>query len=107
MNLAQEYHPQPKPAPRLKKSKTKEWEEARGILKKEFTTMGITSCELQLPGCWHNTALGFAHADKRRNLGPGELFKVILICNQCHAQIEYLPKGQMKKIVLETIANRK
>lgn len=95
----------PKPT-RTKKSKMKEWEDARKELKIEFEAKGITSCELGLPGCMRDNFLTFAHAKKRRKLEDGELKVVALLCQNCHNEIEYLPAAKMEAIVMNIINNR-
>lgn len=78
------------------------WEKCRRELKTKFKRAGITFCER----CGYDNHLGFAHTKKRRNLGPGELSVVALLCNACHDQIEILPEPEMTKIVLDIITNR-
>ncbi len=84
--------------------KTKEWEKTRAELKKKFIRWGVTTCELRLKGCYIYTHLGFAHVDKRRKLGEGEIESVILACNPCHDLIEYDPN--MRSIVEKVIEAR-
>ena len=86
--------------------KGKAWKDARADLKMEFLALGITTCELRYEGCWFDDALGFAHAAKRRKLTAEDLGHVILVCNICHDQIEFLPPEEMKRIVDETIQGR-
>lgn len=87
--------------------KTKAWSNTRVELKAEFEFQyGITTCELRYEGCWRDNALGFAHAAKRRKLTREDLKHVILCCNPCHDQIEFLSPEEMKRIVDETIQNR-
>jgi len=86
--------------------KVQAWEKERAKLKVKFYAWGITSCELHYPGCWNDSALGFAHARKRRNLKPHQLGEVILACNICHDKIESLPEEEMEEIVRSIIANR-
>lgn len=93
------------PLKRLGK-KGKQWEKVRRDLVPRFKRAGITTCELGYSCCWRDQALGFAHAKKRRNLGPGELSLVILACNPCHDQIECLPEEEMGKIVRAIIEAR-
>lgn len=50
--------------------------------------------------------LGFAHAQKRRNLTAETYDVVILACTSCHQQIERLPEADMKAIVESVIAKR-
>lgn len=86
--------------------KGKAWNDARADLKMEFLALGVTSCELRYDGCWFDDALGFAHAAKRRKLTAEDLGHVILCCNPCHDQIEFLAPDEMKRIVDETVQNR-
>ena len=84
------------------------WEKEREKLKVKFLSWGITSCELRYPGtCWGDSALGFAHAKKRRFLKPHELGHVILACNPCHDILESLGADLMKAEVDATISARK
>lgn len=83
------------------------WPRERARQKIRFEKMGITTCELRLPGCWHDTALGFAHLDKRRFLKPEELSQVALLCSPvCHAYVERLPRPEMRKIIQGIIDRR-
>lgn len=86
--------------------KVRAWSKARRALKVEFMAMGITSCELRYEGCFGDDGLGFAHHSKRRKLKPEDMTTVILVCNQCHDQIERLPPLDMFCLVNETIASR-
>lgn len=95
-----------KPLPKTGK-RTQQWEKVRRNLKPKFERAGITSCELRWPGCWKDNALGFAHAKHRRNLGPGELSIVILVCNICHDLLDKLPDEDTEHIVMKTISERK
>lgn len=98
----------PKPVPSVKNKKTKEWASARADLDKEFEAMGIDRCELELPSCWKNKAMGYAHPDKRRNIKPKDIKKnVIKACGSCHNWLEFLPRPMMKEIILLVIKNRK
>ena len=71
--------------------KVKEWDGARAELKKAFAAVGITRCEI----CGTDWALSFAHARKRRNLAPGELYVCALICIPHHDELEVLPEAEM------------
>lgn len=82
------------------------WEKCRRELKVKFQRAGITSCEARGFGCWRDSGLGFAHKKKRRNLGPGELSEVALLCNICHDRIELLPEQEMTAIVTQIIDSR-
>lgn len=86
--------------------KTKEWGTVRDDLKVAFNKLGITECEAKLEPCWTNTALGFAHRDKRRFLTKSDLEKVILICNPCHDVIEAWSREKMQDFVDGIIASR-
>jgi len=83
------------------------WEKVRRELKVKFQRAGITACEIRGHGCWYDNGLGFAHAKKRRNLGPGELSVVALACCVCHDRIEILPEQEMAEIVMRIIDSRK
>lgn len=104
-----------KPAPKGKKppkplragTKTKQWEEDRSELKKEFAAAGVTECELRYEGCWRNNALTFAHKDKRQNLTPEEIrHAAILACTPCHQVIEQKPSAEMRKEIEAIIQSR-
>lgn len=84
------------------------WEKEREKLKVKFLGWGITTCELRYPGvCWHDNALGFAHAKKRRFLKPHELGHVVLACTPCHDVLESLGAELMEAEVDSTILARK
>lgn len=83
------------------------WEKVRRELKVKFQRAGITSCEIRGYGCWGDNGLGFMHAKKRRNLGPGELSVVCLGCCICHDRAELLPEQEMTALVMQTIASRR
>jgi hypothetical protein len=83
--------------------KVRDWESARRKLKMRFEIAGITSCELRWGDCAFDNYLGFAHAQKRRNVK--DLNVVILACNFCHDQLEIMPN--MERIVTGVIAARK
>lgn len=75
------------------KPKPSKWDRIRPALKREFLGRDITECELRLPGCWRNNALGFAHRHKRQwYLDKPELLgafdQVVLACVSCHEKIE-------------------
>jgi len=114
-DLSSKYLPQPKPHKVEKVKVTKigvgdkvnEWTEARKEIKQQFQVWKIFKCELNYKGCWKDNALTFAHAEKRRKLTKEDLYKVALLCVPCHDQIEYLPAGEMKRIVEGIIRVRK
>lgn len=113
-DLSTSFHPQPKVIREKKKPKpmkkigrkTQEWEDIRKTLKQEFEEMGITTCELQLEDCWHNTSLTFAHFAKRRKLTKQDLTQVALLCTPCHQEIETLPADQMQFLIKGIIKAR-
>lgn len=79
-----------------KGKKTREWECARAVLKKEYFERGIVMCELGFDrerganGCTGGMFLGFAHRYKRTDKRCEHTFeKTILACNYCHQKIEY------------------
>ena len=87
--------------------KGKEWVDARKELKKIFKGWGITTCEIRIEHpCTRDNFLGFAHVDKRKNLGPGEIYKVILACNNGHDIIEAWPSSKMREYVQSVIDAR-
>lgn len=72
-----------------KKSKVREWSEARRTLKGEYEARGIVSCEVHLEGCWGTNALSFAHRYKRRDKRCTHDYKgTILACVPCHQKLE-------------------
>jgi hypothetical protein len=86
--------------------KVKAWEDERAKLKQRFLAVGIITCELRYAGCAFDNYLGFAHADKRRNLSAKDLSVVVLACNFCHDDIEVRAHEEMKRIVMAVIAAR-
>lgn len=113
-DLSREFYPMPKPAAKQKKApkplgvgkKTTQWNVERSQLIQEFEQMGITQCEIKMEGCWKNTALGFAHLDKRRNLTIEDLPKVVLACTPCHDTVELWNRVRMGKFLTDIIKNR-
>lgn len=75
-------------------------DERKKKLKQEYMEKGITTCELRLPPtendtsrCWKDTALAFAHKEKRWKYlkDPESLWtfkETVLACNACHQKIE-------------------
>jgi hypothetical protein len=94
----------PRKAMKKRGPKVRSWEEERAKLKRRFLAVGIITCELRYAGCAFDDFLGFAHAEKRRNLSREDLSVVILACNFCHDTIEIDPR--MKEIVTAVIAAR-
>ena len=83
--------------------KTKQWNNTRRQLKKEFEQKGITFCEV----CGSNFGLSFAHRQKRRFITEDtELKTVALLCIPCHQSIEQLPHSEMFKQITEIIEQR-
>jgi hypothetical protein len=105
----------PKPTKRVKVRKPlrqigkkgRVWVNTRAELKKIFAGWGITTCEIRIPHqCTRDNFLGFAHAKKRKKLGPGEIWDVILACNNGHDIIEKWPAIQMETYVYSVIIAR-
>ena len=74
--------------------KTKAWNDARKLLKEEYFRKGITTCEVNLPGCWNNNALSFAHLHKRSWYWSqpellGAFSQTLLVCIPCHTKMEF------------------
>lgn len=89
--------------------KTKQWNNARAVIKRRFEKVGITTCELRgvvEHDCMVDDWLSFGHAVKRRKLKEGDLGHVILICTVVHDLLEVMPPEKMKQIVDETIEKR-
>lgn len=62
-------------------------------LKLIYMDNGITTCEICLPDCCINWALGFAHRKKRVEYlknpdGLSDFNETLLACNSCHQKIE-------------------
>lgn len=89
-----------------KGKKVNEWDAVRAKLKPLYLAAGITSCEIGLPGCWRENALGFAHSKKRRNIVGKEIEEVCLGCNPCHDVYEAKPEAEMMRLIREIIAAR-
>ena len=83
--------------------KTRQWDQIRAQIKKDFLKLNIIFCEFSFPGC-RREIQGFAHKDKRRNLTKDELWHVVGSCNFCHNKIEYHP--EMEKIITKKIKGR-
>lgn len=86
--------------------KHEEWEIAKNNLKQMFFDLGISSCEVQLDGCWKTNGLTYAHAQKRRYLTKDTLLDVALCCVECHIKIEALPHDEMQTIIYNIIQQR-
>ena len=97
-----------KPRPRLWVGrKTLANMKANARLKRKFTALGITSCELHLPNCTRDNFLTWAHGKKRRKLVGDELETcVILACTFCHAKLEVMGPDLMLTVVQEVISER-
>lgn len=70
--------------------------DANEKLKYIFEQKDIRSCELRHPGCTCQYALTFAHRHKRiwyrsRPEMLSDFNQVLLLCQHCHAYIEYSP----------------
>jgi len=93
--------------------KAREWAAARRVLKAHLESIGVTRCELRLPGCSIDFAMSFAHAKLRRHLradaaaGTAEnLGTAALACAHCHQRVEQLKPETMKRLVMAAIAKR-
>lgn len=87
--------------------KVREWAAYRRRLKCIFVGLGVTICELRLPGCMVDNGLGFAHALKRRHITTHEdMMRVALLCNFCHSIIELQGEAKMSRIIDSIIARR-
>lgn len=83
------------------------WIPLRAKAKVAFERAGVTTCEVQRPGCWRDNGLGWAHSLKRRHITTEEQRReVVLSCNACHDSIEILPEDVMYRIVREIILRR-
>lgn len=87
--------------------KTRAWINARARVKRKLMALGITTCELQYPGCWRDNALSIAHGRKRRKLVGDELETLcILACTPCHSRLEVMGPEGMLAVVKSVIAER-
>lgn len=87
--------------------RTREREKVRRQLKCKFVGMGVTTCELRLPGCMVDDGLGFAHALKRRHITTDEdMRRVALLCNSCHDVLELQGEAKMSRIIDSIISRR-
>jgi hypothetical protein len=76
-------------------------------LKHLWEELGITSCELRLPGCVGTFAMGAAHSKKSRFLiTDADWMHACLACTHCHQLIEAWPHDQMFKVVSDAIDRR-
>jgi hypothetical protein len=88
-------------------NKTREWQDAKRVLKPAFEKAGITFCELRLDkSCWGSVGLSWAHSKKRADIEDDELYEVVVACAYCHTIIEGMPKEKMTKLVRGIIAKR-
>ncbi len=77
----------------IKKLTQKEQDNRKLSLKALYFEKGIKTCEIRLPDCAVNWALGFVHKDKRIEYvrRPEELWtfkETLLGCTSCHQLIE-------------------
>ena len=87
--------------------RTRDWERRRAKLKVRFERVGITYCEFGYDGCSGESALSFAHPDKRRFLSGDQLDVVALACIfNCHKKLELMPRDKMKTEVMRVIEGR-
>ena len=117
-DLSQSFHPYPKPAAKAKKTpgfiakgkKTRNWENARVVLKKMFEAWEITRCEIKLEGCFNDDFLGFAHTERRNNLNQEDVRspnKVVLACQSCHDKVDFRMDRKEAKLLLEGIIKKR
>lgn len=92
-----------KPGPRTKKRRAMNLR-----LKKLLLSLGITACEIKLPGCLRNFALSFAHSKKSRFLITEEdWMEAALACAACHDKLDNrMSHEEMNSLVKAAIANR-
>jgi hypothetical protein len=91
--------------------KTRAWDRVRRILKLDSVANERTTCELRghpevLHECTYDNYLGYAHDAKRRKLTAEDLKRAILICNNAHNVIEFMPSEEMKRIVNDVWESR-
>jgi hypothetical protein len=88
--------------------KTKAWDKARAALKVDHVAMGITTCEFQYPGCWHDDALSFAHSRKRSD-PLFDINEVAVACTPvCHHKLDVeMSHAEMLEAVKGVIWRRK
>lgn len=80
---------------------------ANARLKKKFTALGITRCELRYINCTGSDFLSWCHGRKRRKLVGDELETLVcLACINCHSVAERMQPEAMLAIVQSTIAER-
>lgn len=117
-NLSSEFHPVPKPIAKGKKEpkllkagkKTRDWNDGRETLKKQFSAWGITECEIKLAGCTKDNFLGFAHTERRRHLTSEDVKnpnKVVLGCNPCHDFVDFEMGRKEGTELLESIIKKR
>lgn len=81
------------------------WDSVRRELTPKFDEAGITTCELNLPGCKYGMFNSFAHSKKVRHWKEvADVYDVILTCNNCHQIIEAL--GNKKVITMQEVVQR-
>jgi hypothetical protein len=74
-----------------------------------FAAMGLLSvCEAQLPGCWPNGRLTWAHGKKDRHLTMDERKNLVIrCCTVCHRKLdEQFSHEEMLAFVQSVIARR-
>lgn len=82
--------------------KTLEWEAARRKLKTAFQRAGITRCEI----CGIGNYLGFAHRVRRRHMIGDEIYRVALLCNKHHDEIDSMGDAHMRAAIDIIISSR-
>lgn len=77
-------------------------------LKKLLEGLGITRCEINLPGCLINFALGFAHSKKSRFIITNDdWMEAALCCPMCHDKLDNrMSHEEMERLVKSAIEKR-
>lgn len=73
-----------------------------------WEAQGLTVCELQCSEeCWRDDYRQWAHLDKRKYCSIEEwLCGVVLACQNCHSQVEALPRLEMREVITHVIEER-
>lgn len=79
----------------------------RKAMNAELNKLGITHCEIRLPGCWNRSGLTWAHATKSRFIITDEdWLRAARACISCHQKIEVMKHAEMAAYVDGAIAAR-
>ena len=82
------------------------WNNERRRQQKVCDRLGITACEIRLPGCTFRHELTMAHARKRRKCVKEGLDLVVRACWACHQKLEATPPEVMERVVLQIREHR-